>query len=105
AARYSRQTILPYLLRHRATRNSAYQLSSPRRRDPYAVSWRYGRSGAQSKCPGLWVPACAGTTVERSGEILYSPGNLAACSLAGSEYKNFKNFKMWEEFRCDAPPP
>jgi hypothetical protein len=35
---------------------------------------------------------------------MYNPRNLAARSLAGLEYKNFKNFKMWEEFRCDAQP-
>jgi hypothetical protein len=43
------------------------------------------------------VPAA----VESLGAILYNPRNLAARSLAGLEYKNFR---MWEEFRCDAQP-
>ena len=54
-----------------------------------------GREAARD-CSGT------GTIVESRGAILYNPRNLAVCLLAGLEYKNFKNFKMWEEFRCDA---
>src|SRR5215831_11215043 len=45
-----------------------------------------GREAARH-CSGTGTTG-TGTTVERSGEILYIPRNLAACLLAGRELKN-----------------
>src|SRR5204863_4127470 len=66
-----RQAILPYLLRHRATRNSAYQLSSPRRRGPITPDISLAHRRGTSRGHGVSLPACAGTTVEWLGTVLH----------------------------------
>src|SRR5215831_14802630 len=82
---------------------SAHPLSSPRRRGPIITKVSVIAVPATSPCCGVWVPACAGTTaeshcstppayagttVEGSRQILYSPLNLAADPLAGLAFKN-----------------
>src|SRR5262245_24295124 len=46
-----------------------FNLSSPRRRDPYAAAKRSGTVLKKQKRQWLWVPACAGTTATTASTL------------------------------------